>query len=237
MSPTSQRLLFTGPFHADHHARALDALGSRVDGGARDILYIVASAAGRRRAIADLLERRGAIFGLTVKTMRSLPAELFRRAHRAAPAAVEPTVADLLTERELRTATGNRFGDATPIHGLSAMAASTIDLLERNGAIPDQLAAAIDGNTVSDGARAFSRAWHALSVRRARLGSYNAEVLAATRDLLRENDSVLAGLGAIVIEDLPLQTKVERELIEALIARAPCDVIAVHGFVRHLPDA
>ena len=83
MSPTSQRLLFTGPFNADHHARALDALGAKVDAGARDILYIVASSAGRRRAIADLLERRGAIFGLSVKTIRSLPGELFRRAHRS----------------------------------------------------------------------------------------------------------------------------------------------------------
>ena len=85
MSPTSQRLLFTGPFNADHHARALDALCARADAGARDILYIVASGAARRRAIADLLARRGAIFGLAVKTMRSLPAELFRRAHRSAP--------------------------------------------------------------------------------------------------------------------------------------------------------
>ena len=236
MSPTPQRLLFTGPLHADHHARALDALGARVDGGARDILYIVASGAARRRAIADLLERRGAIFGLTVKTMGSLPGELFRRAHRSAPVVVDRIVSDLLTERELRTSTGHRFGDATPIQGLASHAATTIDLLERDGATPDQLAAAISGNTVSDSARAFSRAWHGLSVRRARLGSSNAEVLAAARDLLRENESVLAGLGAIVIEDLPLNTKVERELVAALIESAPCDVIAAHGFVRQLDD-
>jgi RecB family exonuclease len=237
MSATPQRLLFTGSFHADHHERALDALGSRVDAGARDILYIVASAAARRRAITDLLARRGAIFGLTVKTMRALPGELFRRAHRSAPAVVDAVITDLLTERELRTATGNRFGDATPIQGLAAKAASTIDLLERNGARPADLAAAIDGKAVSDGARALSRAWHGLSVRRARLGSSNAEALAAARDLLREDGSVLGGLGAIVIEDLALQTTVERELVAALISAAPCEVIVAHGFVRQQPDA
>src|SRR5262252_7727143 len=100
MSLPKSRLLFTGSFHADHHARALDTLEARIDDGARDILYIVATAAGRRRAIADLLARRGAVFGLTVKTVRSLPAELFRRAHRSAPVVVDSVVGDLLVERE-----------------------------------------------------------------------------------------------------------------------------------------
>src|SRR5574338_198790 len=237
MPHAPQRLLFTGSFDADHHARALDALGLRLDEGARDVLYIVGSSAARRRAITDLLARRGAIFGLTVKTVRSLPTELFRRAHRSPPAVVDPIVADLLTERELRTATGNRFGDATPIQGLAAKAASTIDALERHGAAPADLAAAISGKAVSHGARALSRAWHQLSVRRARRGSSNAEALEAARDLLRDESSVLTGLDAIVIEDLPIHTKLERELIEALVSGAPCDVIAIHGFVRQLPDA
>jgi RecB family exonuclease len=237
MPSRKARLLFTGSFHADQHERALDALETRIDGGARDILYIVASAAARRRAIADLLARRGAVFGLTVKTIRSLPAELFRRAHRSAPAIVDPTVADLLTERELRTATGNRFGDVTPIQGLAATAASTIDALERNGAAPADLAAAIEGKAVSDGARAFTRAWHTLSVRRARLGSSDTEALVAASDLLREDDSVLRGLDAIVIEDLAANTKVERDLIAALVGSAPCDVIAAHGFVRQIAGA
>src|SRR6186713_1810247 len=69
------RIAFTGPFSADHHTRALDALCDRLDGGARDILYIVATGTARRRAISDLLARRGAVFGLTVKTMSSLPGE------------------------------------------------------------------------------------------------------------------------------------------------------------------
>ena len=237
MSLKKTRLLFTGPFHANHHERALDALEARIDDGARDVLYIVASPAARRRAIADLLARRGAVFGLTVKTVRSLPAELFRRAHRSAPVVVDPIVADLLVERELRTATGNRFGDVTPIQGLAAKAASTIDALERNGAAPADLAAAIEGKTVSDGARAFSRAWHTLAVRRARLGSSDAEALAAASDLLREEDAVLRGLDAIVIEDLAVHTRVERELIAALVSTAPCDVIAAHGFVRQIPSA
>jgi RecB family exonuclease len=237
MPSQNARLLFTGPFHADHHARALDALEARIDDGARDILYVVASAPARRRAIADLLARRGAVFGLTVKTIRSLPAELFRRAHRSAPVVVDSVVADLLVERELRTATGNRFGEATPIQGLAAKAASTIDVLERNGAAPSDLAAAIEGKTASDGARAFSRAWHTLSVRRARLGSSDAETLAAARDLLLEDDSVLRGLDAIVIEDPAVHTKVERELIAALLSTAPCDIIASHGFVPQIASA
>jgi RecB family exonuclease len=233
--PTS-RTAFTGPFSADHHARALDALCDRLDGGARDILYIVATGTARRRAISDLLARRGAVFGLSVKTMSSLPGELFRRSRQSEPPRVDSVVADLLTERELRTATGNRFAGATPVQGLAAKAASTIDFLERSGATPDQLTAAIEGTTAGDGARALARTWHGVSVRRARLGSADAEILAAARDLLREHDSVLAGLDAIVIEDLPLRTKVERELIETLIAIAPCDVILVHGYVRQLLD-
>jgi len=70
MPSPKARLLFTGPFHANHHERALDALEARIDDGARDVLYIVASAAARRRAIANLIARRGAVFGLTVKTIR-----------------------------------------------------------------------------------------------------------------------------------------------------------------------
>jgi len=237
MPSPKARLLFTGPFHADHDERALDALEARIDHGARDVLYIVASAAARRRAIANLIARRGAVFGLTVKTIRSLPAELFRRAHRSAPVVVDSIVADLLVERELRTATGNRFGEATPVRGLAAKAASTIDALERNGAAPSDLAAAIEGKTVSDGARAFSRAWHALSIRRARLGSSDAETLAAARDLLLEDDSVLRGLDAIVIQDLAAHTRVERELIAALVSAAPYDVIAAHGFVPQSTNA
>jgi RecB family exonuclease len=237
MSATPQRLLFTGSFDANHHARALDAVCERLDAGARDILYVVASGAARRRAIADLLVRRGAVFGLSVKTLRSLPSEVFRRARRSEPARVDAVVADVLIERELRTATGNRFRGAAPVQGLAAKAASTIDLLERNGATPDQLLTAIEGGTVGEGARALARTWHGVSVRRARLGSSEAEVLAAARDLLHDRDSVLAGVDAIVIEDLLLDTKLERELIEALITAAPCDVIAAHGYVRQLPEA
>ena len=239
MSPTPQRLLFTGPFNADHHTRAIDALSARIDAGARDILYIVATAGGRRRAIADLVARRGAVFGLTVKTLRALPAELFRRAHRRAPVVVDTVVSDLLAERELRTATAGRFGDSTPIQGLASKAAFTIDVLERNGATPADLASLIDSSTaaVGDGARTFSRTWHSLTTRRTRLGSSNAEVLAATCDLLREQSSVLDKLGAIVIEDLLLDTRLERELIDLLISTARCDVIAAHGFVRQSPDA
>jgi ATP-dependent helicase/DNAse subunit B len=150
---------------------------------------------------------------------------------------VDSVVADLLVERELRTATANRFGGATPVQGLAAKATSTIDLLERNGATPEQLTVALQGRTADDGAQALARTWHGVSVRRARLGSAESEVLADARDLVRDHASVLAGLDAIVIEDLSLGTKVERELIEAIVAAAACDVIVAHGYVRQLPDA
>ena len=88
------RLLYTGPFNADHHARALDALCERLDRGARDILYIVATGAARRRAIGDLLARRNAVFGLSVKTASSLPTELFRRAHLREPARIDSVATD-----------------------------------------------------------------------------------------------------------------------------------------------
>jgi RecB family exonuclease len=237
MSSPPSRLAFTGSFNADHHDRALDAVAARLDAGARDILYIVATGAARRRALTDLLARRGAIFGLTVKTMSSLPSELFRRAGRGEPTPVDPVVADVLIERELRTATGNRFGGATPLQGLTSKAASTIDLLERNGATPEQLTAAIEGRTVSDGARAIARAFHGTSVRRSRLGSSDAEILAAACELLRDDDSVLRGIDAVLIEDLPLRTITERNLIASILATAPCDVILAHGCVRQLSGA
>ena len=123
MSPEKTRLLFTGPFDADHHARALEALRERADAGARDILYIVASGAARRRAVGDLLARRSAVFGLKIVTLRSLPDELLRRAHAPRLEAIDPVVADVLVERALRVATAGRFGATTPLRGLASKAA------------------------------------------------------------------------------------------------------------------
>ena len=65
------RLLYTGPFNADHHARALDGLCERLDRGARDILYIVAGSAARRRAIADLLVDKAMALDTVMARVRS----------------------------------------------------------------------------------------------------------------------------------------------------------------------
>src|SRR5678815_1695626 len=131
--PEPQYRLFSGPFHADHRSRALDALCAQAGAGARDILYIVASSAARRRAISDLLARREAVFGLRVVSLRSLPGELARRAHLKESEQLDAVIDELLVERELRAAAGGRFAGATPVRGLASKAASTIDLLERNG--------------------------------------------------------------------------------------------------------
>jgi hypothetical protein len=237
MSPAKTRLLFTGSFDADYHARALDALCARADAGARDILYIVASSAARRRAVADLLARRSAVFGLQVVTLRSLPDELLRRAHAPKLEPIDPVVADVLTERALRVATAGRFSATTPLRGLASKAASTIDLLERHGATAERLASVVADGAYGDGARVLANAWALLSRRRWRYGTTDATRLLAAARLLRREPSVLDGTDVVVLEDVPLLTRVERFIIRSIVAAARGDVIASYGNVRHLPQA
>jgi hypothetical protein len=61
MHSRTPRLLFSGPFHADHHTRAIDALCARADAGARDIVDRDPSAGARRGAISDLVQRLSAV--------------------------------------------------------------------------------------------------------------------------------------------------------------------------------
>src|SRR5215217_4842303 len=117
MSPTSQRLLFTGPFHADHHARVLDALGAPVDEGARDILclHIVACTPGRRRARrpprplrrdlradskADALASTRALSTRSRERTRRCGRHRRRSAHRAELRTATPTGSATLEVRE-----------------------------------------------------------------------------------------------------------------------------------------
>ena len=238
MPDSQHRLLFTGPFHADHRARALDALCARADANARDILYIVASAAAKRRAISDLLARRDAIFGFHIITLRGLAAELARRAHAKEPARVSGVVDELLVEREIRSASGSRFRGATPVSGLAAKAASTIDLLERNGATPSAFRGFLDQSAnVGDGARMLAQAWGGLAVKRPHYGRTEAGMLAEAVELLQVNAGVLDGLDVLVLEDLSLLTAMECAVVCSLVARAPAHVIASHGFVGQLADA
>jgi len=237
MSLPTNRLLFTGSFDADHHARALDALCARADAGARDILYIVASGAARRRAIADLLERRSAVFGLQIVTLRTLPDELLRRAHAPKLEPIDPVVADVLAERALRVATAGRFGATTPLRGLASKAASTIDLLERHGATPERLASLVADGSYGDGARVLADAWAVLNRRRWRYGTTDATRLLAAARLLRREPSVLDDIDVVVIEDVPLLTRVERFIVRSIVAAARGAIIASYGHVRHLPQA
>jgi len=237
MSLPKTRLLFTGPFDADHHACALDALCARADAGARDILYIVASSAARRRAVADLVDRRSAVFGLQVVTLRSLPDELLRRAHAPSLDPIDPVVADVLVERALRVATAGRFSRTTPLRGLASKAASTIDLLERHGATPERLASVVAEGSYGDGARVLADAWARFNRRRWRYGTTDATRLLAAARLLRRQPSVLDGIDVVVIEDVPLLTRLERFIVRSIVAAAPGEVIASYGYVRHLPQA
>lgn len=234
---TTEGLLFSGCFGDDHRVRALDALEAIADGGARDILYIVASPAARRTVIAELIRRRRAIFGARVITLRSLPGELARRARTAEPRPLDRTIDELLVERELRVASGSRFADAMPVHGLVSTIARTIDLLDRNGATPEALAEFLQQEQHGDGARALARTWRSLSARRSHYGLTDAARLAWADGLLRERPTALAGLDVLVLEDLSLLTAVERSLVRSLLAAGPRRVIAAHGHAPQLPNA
>jgi len=232
-----ERLLFTGPFHADHRARARDVLRERADGGARDLLYIVASATAKRAAIGDLVRRRCALFGVRVVTLRTLGAELARRARVAEPAMIDDVMDDLLVEQAVRAATGSRFDGSTPVRGLASKVASTIDLLERNGGSSSMLAPVVDVASPGEGAQALLQTWRTLELSRARHGRTPAQSLAASVALLGERPLLLNGLDLLLVEDVPALAALERALLAAVIANAPGWVVAAYGHAPQLPDA
>lgn len=235
MPHAPQRLLFCGPFASPYRADARTTLGQRVKAGARDILYVTASGVARRAAISDLVAQHGAVFGLRAMSVASLPGEIARRARVVAPRPVDREVDDLLIERAVRSACADRFSTGAPIPGITAKVAAAVDLLERNRATPDSLDAALQElGATGDGPAMLACAWRALMIARAGRGHTRAAIVAHAVDLLRERPHILAGCDVVVLEDLPLATPLDRQLIAELVAAAPGAVIAAHGHAAQL---
>lgn len=238
MTPTTgNRLLYSGPFGADHRDRVRSAVCERADAGGRDILYIVASPAARRAAVDEILARRSAVFGFRVCTLGSLAREVARRARTKEPKPVDAEIDSLLVERAVRIASGARFDGSTPMPGLAAKAASTIDQLERNGATSHELREVLERVQHPASARILLDAWATLETSRRQYGPTPTQLLLATTALVRERPALLGTLDLLVIEDAPLVTAAEREAIAALIDAAPGDVLAAHGYAPQLADA
>jgi hypothetical protein len=230
-----ERLLFTGPFHGDQTARAREELGRRSAEEARDVLYVVANGTARRAAIADLVRRRGAVFGVRVVTLRGLPKEIERRARVRSPESAGGIVEELVIERAVRRAASGAFTDA-PVGGLTARIASTIDALERAGAVPSVVARAVD--VPDDGMRVLLDVWQSVDASRSVATRTTAASFAAATALLRSRGAgALAGCSLVVLEDLPLGHRVECELIDALVATASCAVIATNACAAQLAAA
>ena len=144
-------------------------------------------------------------------------------------------VDDLLVERAIRGACGDRFSGRAPIPGISATVAAAIDLLERSGATPEKLDVALaEAGARGDGPTMLSCAWHALSLARTGRGHTRAAITRFAIDLLNQRPGLLAGCDVIVLEDLRLATPLDRELITAIVATAPGTVIAAHGTASQL---
>lgn len=240
MDPIVQpaRLLLTGPFAGAQSERAREELCRLADAGARDVLYVVPNGAARRGAIADLVRRRQAVFGLRVVTLRALPAELERRARVRSPELAAGILEELLTERATRLAAGGAFPDI-PMGGLAAKVASTIGSVERAGASRTTVETAIRAmGEAGDGARVFLDAWERIERGRdPRLRTLAASFVSVTELLRTRGRSVLGGCSLVVLEDLPLAGRVERELVAALVAAAECPVVATNACAPQLDVA
>ena len=231
----ADRLLFSGQFTAPYRDAALEAVGRLMDAGARDILFIAASGQARRAAVSDLVARRGAVFGFRAVTVGSVPRELARRARQLPPDRLDPVVDELLVERAIRGACGDRFSSRAPIPGITAKVAAVIDLLERNNATPDSLDAALaELEVTGDGPTMLSCAWRALSLARTGRGHTRAAIARFAVELVKQQPRLLAGCDVMVLEDLPLASPLDRALVAAIVATAPGTVIAAHGTVPQL---
>lgn len=235
----AERLLFTGPFNGRQTDRAREALCARMDGGeggaARDVLYVVANGTARRAAIADLVRRREAVFGVRVVTLRGLPAEIERRARVRSPAPAGGVVEELVIERAVRRA-GVGTLSHVPVGGLAAKVASTIAEVERAGGSRAAMAAALDAP--DDGARLLLDVWESLDAWRGATVRTAAAACVEVAALLRARGAAaLGGCSLVVLEDLPLHRRVERELVEALVAAAGCPVLATNACAPQLAGA
>ena len=232
----SLRLLVSGPIGATYREVGRDRLGALLAAGARDVLYVTASAPARRAAVADLTRRLGAVCGLRVVTLRRLPAEIARRA-RVAPAAVlDPIVDQLLVERAMRRASAAHFPADAPVSGLAHAAGKLVERLEREGATPERYADALAALGIEGaGPRLIAELWPALAAARAPHGATGAALVADALRLVRDGSTALDDT-LLVLEDLPPLPQVDAALVRALVERAG-RVIAMHAHAPQLPEA
>lgn len=222
-----QPLLFTGAFHGGVCPAARKEVLARVDAGARDVLYVVASGRARRAVIGELVRGGSALFGTRVLTLDALPLELERRAHQVSPAALDPFAAQLLSERATRAACAGRLDEGASVAGLARQVSGVVADLERSGARPEVLRAALLHDEASrDESAVLLQSWEGMRALGAGVGRTPAEALADAVRLLRDHPDVLAGLDLLVLESPTLTHPLERELVEALIAATLGGVVA-----------
>ncbi|MGI8510029.1 MAG: PD-(D/E)XK nuclease family protein [Gemmatimonadaceae bacterium] len=239
MSDPKFRLLFHGPFGAGQSDRARDILCEMADTGARDILYVVANGAARRAVIADLVRRRGAIFGMRVVTLQQLPFEIERRARVIGAPVMGGVLQEILVEHAVRSAM--RTMDASlnppinaslPVSGVAAAATRTITAVERAGGTRESLAAALLADLsvesqIGAGPRVLINTWaHLDDVSDSRTRTVAQAVRSAIALLRARADTMLTPCSLIVLEDLPLHGPLDRDLIASLLAAAGCSVVA-----------
>lgn len=228
------RLLLTGPFDGRQSDAARQEVCRYADAGARDVLYVAANGTARRAIVADLVRRRQAVFGVRVVTLRALPAEIERRLRVRSPEPAGGVVEEVVTERAVRMAAAG-FPDV-PIGGLAARVSRTIADVERAGGSREAVAEALAPiGDLGDGARVLLDAWkHVEQWRPGHTRTAAAAFVAATA-LVREHGAAALGKCSLLcLEDLPLASRVERELVAALVAAAGCPVVATSACAAQL---
>lgn len=243
MSDPSRRLLFHGPFGAGQSDRARDVLCKMADVGARDILYVVANGAARQAVIAELVRRRGAIFGMRVVTLRKLPFEIERRARVRGAPIVGGVLQEILVEHAVRSAVRTMDGSldpsinaSLPVSGVAAAATRTIAAIEHAGGTRESLAAALSAESQMDaGPRVLIDTWTHLEKISDSRSRTTAQAMRSAIALLRTHaDTILAPCSLIVLQDLPLHGPLGRDLIASLLAAAHCSVVATSEYADQL---
>ncbi len=230
-----RRTLFHGPFGAGQSRHARDAVCAAADAGARDILHVVANRAAALAVRSELVNRRKAVFGLRVITLKGLPREIERRARIKGAAIAGGAVDELLLERAVRTAAAKATSSVVAT-GLALSAARTITEVERGGGTLSSFEAALkEIGERGDGATVLLETWRELDRLRGSTSRSQAVAQRAAIKLLEAHDSsVMNDCSLIVLEDLPLFGPVDRDLMKALLTIASCPIVATSEYAVHL---
>ena len=230
-----RRTLFHGPFGAGQSRHARDAVCAAADAGARDILHVVANRAAELAVRSELVNRRKAVFGLRVVTLKRLPREIERRARIKGAAIAGGAVDEILLERAIRTAAANATSSVVAT-GLASSAARTIAEVERGGGTFSSFEAALTAiHERGDGATVLLETWRELERLRGPDSRSQAVAQRAAIQLLETRESsVMNDCSLIVLEDLPLFGPLDRDMMKALVATASCPIVATSEYAAHL---